>query len=64
MSKKCVLIHPDSGKKYTADIIAKEKMRLIVRPENSKFEILLVRGDETIPYRGRFKGQYYTVQLD
>jgi hypothetical protein len=25
---------------------------------------MLVRGDETIPYRGRFKGQYYTVSIN
>lgn len=64
MAKKCVLIHPDSGKKYNADIISKDKMRLIVKPEGTKVEIMLVRGDETIPYRGRFHGQYYTVQLN
>ena len=64
MSKKCVLVHPETGKKFTADIVSRDKMRLVVRPENSKIEIMLVRGDETIPYRGRFRGQYYTVQLN
>lgn len=64
MSKKCVLVHPETGKKFTADIVSRDKMRLVVRPENSKVEIMLVRGDEKIPYRGRFRGQYYTVQLN
>jgi hypothetical protein len=63
MAKKCVLVHPDTGQKYSAEIISKEKTRLIVKPEGTKIEIMLVRGDETIPYRGRFKGQYYTVQI-
>jgi hypothetical protein len=62
MLKKCDLIHPETGKKIPAQVIQKDKLRMTVRPEGTKFDIFLVRGDASIPYRGRFRGQYFTVQ--
>lgn len=62
MYKKCDLIHPETGKKVSAEILLKEKLRMSVRPDGTKFEIFLVRGDTNIPYRGKFRGQYFTVQ--
>ena len=65
MSKnRCLLINPETGEKYPADILSKDKMRLVVRPEGTKIEIFMVRGDTTIPYRGQVNGKYYTVRLD
>lgn len=63
-TKKCTLVNPETGNKYQADILSKDKLKLTVRPIGTKYEIFLVRGDATIPYRGRFQGQYYTVHLD
>lgn len=62
MTKKCELIHPETGKKMLAEILQKDKLRLTVRPDGTKVEIFLVRGDVSIPYRGRYRGQYFTVQ--
>lgn len=62
MNKKCELIHPETGKKILAEVVLKEKLRMTVRPEGTQIEIFLVRGDAGIPYRGRYKGQYFTVQ--
>jgi hypothetical protein len=65
MSKnRCLLVNPETGQSYPADIISKDKMRLTVRPQGTKIEIFMVRGDETIPYRGQLNGRYYTVRLD
>ena len=61
---KCQLVHPETGQSVPADILSRDKMRLTVRPSGTKHEIFLVRADETIPYRGNFMGQYYTVHLD
>lgn len=63
-AKKCTLVNPETGDRYPADIVSRDKMRLTVRPSGSKVEIFLVRGDVGIPYRGRFQGRYYTVHLD
>jgi hypothetical protein len=56
-------MNPSTGKGVNAAVLVKEKFRIIVRPEGTKFEILLQRGDEHIPYRGRFKGTSWTVKL-
>lgn len=61
---KCTLVHPETGQTLPADIVSKDKMRLTVRPTGTKHEIFLVRADETIPYRGNYRGQYFTVHLD
>lgn len=45
-----------------AEVLQQDKLRMTVRPDGTKIEIFLVRGDTNIPYRGRFKGQYFTVQ--
>lgn len=62
MLKKCELIHPETGMKIPAEVLLREKLRMTVRPEGTKIEIFLVRGDIGIPYRGRYKGQYFTVR--
>jgi len=62
--KKCTLVNPESGEKFSADILSRDKTRLTVRPAGTKYEIFLARGDVGIPYRGRFQGRYYTVHLD
>lgn len=61
---KCILMHPETGHSIPADILSKDKMRMTVRPQGTKIEINMVRADETIPYRGAFNGQYFTVHLD
>lgn len=61
---KCTLVHPETGHKVPADIVMKEKNRMTVRPQGTKIEIFMVRGDETIPYRGAFNGHYFTVHID
>ena len=50
------------AKKVIAEVLQKDKLRMTVRPDGTKIEIFLVRGDTSIPYRGRHKGQYFTVQ--
>lgn len=60
----CILIHPETGNKVHADILSKDKTRMTVRPKGTKVEIFMVRGDETIPYRGAFNGHYFTVHID
>ena len=62
MTKKCELIHPETGKKVLAEVLQQDKLRMTVRPDGTKIEIFLVRGDASIPYRGRHNGQYFTVQ--
>jgi hypothetical protein len=62
MAKKCTLIHPETGQKIPADILSKDKLKMTVRPEGTRIEIFLVRGDPGIPYRGRYRTQYFTVQ--
>lgn len=59
----CVLMNPSTGKGVNADVLLKEKFRILVRPEGTKYQILLQRGDENIPYRGRFKGTSWTVKI-
>ena len=61
---KCTLVHPETGQKVPADIVMKEKTRMTVRPQGTKIEIFMVRGDETIPYRGAYNGHYFTVHID
>lgn len=61
---KCTLVHPETGQSVPADILSRDKMRLTVRPTGTKHEIFLVRADESIPYRGNYRGHYYTVHLD
>ena len=61
---KCILMHPETGHSIPADILSRDKMRMTVRPQGTKIEINMVRADETIPYRGAFNGQYFTVHLD
>lgn len=63
-AKRCTLVMPETGKKIPAEIIFKDKLRITVKPEGTDFEIFLSRGDNTIPYRGRFQGQYFTVHLE
>ena len=61
---KCTLVHPETGNKIPADILSKDKTRMTVRPQGTKVEIFMVRGDETMPYRGAFNGHYFTVHID
>jgi hypothetical protein len=62
--KKCVLTHPESGKQMPAEILQQDSLRITVRPDGTSHEVFLVRGDSSIPYRGKFKGQYFTVVTD
>jgi hypothetical protein len=59
----CVLMNPNTGQGVNAEVLVKETFRIIVRPEGTKYKILLQRGDEHIPYRGRFKGISWTVKI-
>lgn len=61
---KCTLVHPETGQQISADILQKDKFKMTVRPQGTKIEIFLVRGDNTIPYRGAHNGQYFTVHMD
>ena len=62
--KKCTLVNPESGKKIPSAIVFRDKLRITVKPEGTDLEIFLSRGDDSIPYRGLFQGQYFTVHLD
>ena len=62
--KKCTLIHPETGQTISADILSKDKIRMVVRPVGTKVEIFMVRGDVGIPYRGSHNGQYFTAHID
>lgn len=62
--KKCTLFHPETGQTISADILSKDKIRMVVRPVGTKVEIFMVRGDAGIPYRGSHNGQYFTAHID
>lgn len=64
MFRKCFLNHPETGKQIPAEILNQEKLRIVVRPVGTEFEVFLMRGTTGIPYRGTFKGQNFTVQAD
>jgi hypothetical protein len=49
IKSKCTLIHPESGRKISADIISKDKTRLTVRPVGTKVEISNVIFSKKVP---------------